>query len=501
MSFFALHNQLPVNIIKPYGNISLSGDYSILNDSSNINITNSDISDLIPSFIINNGKTNIINTNVNNSLPNNIIIDNSQNYIDDQQYNNNQYTFIENGSLFPYSKISQTDLTKFTDINSNDYELIIPINDQFKNNKNKYVEQHGIENFGTGNEKYSTHFLNNGNYGYWGNKFGGQWTSNYTENIENYQDLVTFLTTIPRNLNGYQITINYNDTVLNELNIINLYNGILNINFNNELIENSEKYFNIQNNNLTLNINLFSDVSMFKYNLYDNKDINIHYYDNASSIIFYGDNNNINVYFEQIITGNLEVFKNNSYGNKVLISSNLNYITDDEYFYRRLENNNDNCGNFITIIPYNKKIANFTNDGDKQFDENNSDYMSFTIDEVHPKMIRDVSDIGTIIGWNAKLPIPRGYYVCNGQEIKVDLNNPQDEYYNGQLAYYLNGNLTSPTFTLPNIPAASPSCLTSDINYYFEANGRGANFVPQDRSAKLIYIIKYNNNFQNKKKG
>ena len=34
---------LPVTITKPVGTISLSGDYSILNDGSNVNITNSKI--------------------------------------------------------------------------------------------------------------------------------------------------------------------------------------------------------------------------------------------------------------------------------------------------------------------------------------------------------------------------------------------------------------------------------------------------------------------------
>lgn len=497
MSIFALHDELPVTITKPVGTISLSGDYSILNDGSNVNITNSKIDQLIPSFVINNGMTNIVTTKV--ELPNNIVVDNSSNYIDDQNYFDTKYTFVEKGSLFNYQNVSYTLFTTLLDISSNNFQLIIQATDPWKNSKKKFVQERGLENIGTGNQLYSTHFLNNGSYGYWGNKFGGQVTSSFVIDIHDYQDLNTFFNTMPRNLNGYTVTINYKSSNFSDIQLSSFYNGIMNINFYRELMDDIEKNIQMYNNNLTVNITYLNDTYKLNYQLYDNPDINVRYKTATSAITAIGDNNYVNFYFHDTIRGKCEIFKTECYGNKVLISS----ATDDnkEYFTRQFEQNDDNTGNFITITPSDDKIGDMINDGCEVGSLQNQNFMPFTIDEVHPKKVRDVSDIGTIIGWPAKLPVPRGYYVCSGQQVKVDLNNPKDQFYNGQLAWYMNNNLSLSTITLPDVPAASPSCLTFDPNYYFEVGGRGANFVPVNKNEKLIYIIKYNNNFENKKKG
>lgn len=497
MSTIAKHNNLSTFINCCYGTINLSGDYSILNQNSNINVKNSTIDGLIPSFIINNGVTNIFKSNVNTAGENNIIIDNSKNYIDDQHYNNLKYSYIENGSLFPYSKISLTKNASFFDPTSNNYQLVIPIDNIYKNDKNKFINENGIENIGTGNSSYSTHFLNNGNYGYWGNKFGGQFINKTNLSINNFQDLVNCVNTIPRNLNGYTVDITYKSDQFVNLNIENFYNGNLNFIFQ-ESIQNNVN-FNLNNNNLNVDIKFLNSINKCTFHLNDN--VNTAFtFKNASNLTFIGTNNYLDIKFENKLTNSLSLFEKNSYGNKVCISS---IIENNDFLMRYLSNNNKINGNYISVLSIEDRIGDLVNDNSEVFEsftnENNeSQYMNFTIDEVHPKIYRDVCDIGTIIGWNAKLPIPRGYYPCNGQKVAVDLINPNDEYYNGQLAYYLNGNLTDSTIQLPYLPNAKPSILTTDPNYCTDSVGN-PNFIPQDPNAELIYIIKYNNNFENKK--
>lgn len=498
MSTFSKHNNLSTFLTCSYGTINLSGTYSILNENSNINVKNSSINSLIPSFIINNGVTNIINSDVDIAYENNIIIDNSKNYIDDQQYNNFKYSYVENGSIFPYSKVVLTPVNSFFDTTSNDYQLIIPINDKYKNHKDEYVKETGKEDFGTGNEFYSTHFLNNGNYGYWGNKFGGQWIRNVGNlNINSIQDFTTCINTIPRNLNGYQVTLIYKDFEFTNTNINNFYNGTLNLIFLKDLSGENNVEFNISNNNLTLNIEFSGIITNFNFVLNDNKNVNI-VFDNIKNTTFKGSNNYLDLNFKNIISNPFSLFSSESYGNKIVISS----ITDNNgILTEALVDNNKMYGNYITVLSVEDKIGDLVNDNAEifEYDEDQiSQYMNFTIDEIHPKMFRDVSDIGTIIGWNAALPIPRGYYACDGSEIAVDLHNPNDEFYNGQLAYYLNGNLSTKTIKLPNLPVLKPSVITTDPFYCTDANGH-PNFVPRNSREKLIYIIKYNNNFENKK--
>lgn len=500
MSTISKHNNLSTFLTYAYGTINLSGVYSILNENSNINVKNSTINHLIPSFIINNGTTNIIDSNVEDAFENNIIIDNSNNYIDNLQYNNKKYSFVQNGSLFPYSNIVLAPSTSFFDPTSNDYQLIIPIHDKWKNRKDEYIQEHGIENIGTGNQFYSTHFLNDGSYGYWGNKYGGQWIKDVTSglNINSIQDLNTCLNTIPRNLNGYTVKLIYTDTNITNLNINNFYNGTLNLVFQNDLYNSNTVQFNINNNNLTLNIEFSGAVNIVKFNINDNKDANM-VFNEINTTSFQGDNNYLTLNFKDVISRSATLFNNNSYGNKVVISS----ITDNEAILtRQLAENNKIYGNYITVLSIEDKLGDLVNDNAEiiEYDEDQvSQYMNFTIDEVHPKMFRDVSDIGTIIGWNADLPIPRGYYKCDGSEIAVDLNNPQDEFYNGQLAYYLNGNLSTKTIKLPNIPSTTPVAVATDINSdictckprYLSSGYPGG--------VGIVYIIKYNNNFENKK--
>lgn len=100
-------------------------------------------------------------------------------------------------------------------------------------------------------------------------------------------------------------------------------------------------------------------------------------------------------------------------------------------------------------------------------------------------------EIGSIIGWPQYkhniygwLPKPPdGFYNCSEAtdnplssfEIPIDVANPTDKFFNGQLAELMNANITDITFNIPNIPA-----ITGEIS----------------KTHRLIYIIKYNNNIE-----
>lgn len=496
MSLFAKHDNLSTTINIPYRTISFQGSYAILNQNSNISIKNTVISGTRPSFIINNGTINIIDTTLSNIPSGDIVIDNSKHYVDDQQFNKFKYSYIEKGSVFKYPNISYTNYNEFFNTNSNNFQLVIPITCSYFKGKEQYIEDNHIENFGTGNQYYSTHFLNNGNYGYWGNKFGGQWIKDCIRadiiNISDSQECNTFFNSIPKNLNGYEITINYNSNSLNELNLKNFYNGLININFTNSISNGSNRklLFNIQNNNLTVNLNFVSTIQNVEFTLNDNKDINVNFKGDVNGLIFQGINNFAHINIFKNLNNTVKIFYNSSYGNNITLSATL--ATATEKLATSLENNQSKYGNFITVLSYNKRITDLVNDKYEFTEQNEAEFMNFTIDEVHPKKYRDVIDIGTIVGWPAHLHIPRGYYECNGQTVRVDLHNPQDEFYNGQLAYYLNGNLTTPTIKLPDIPSAKPTCMTQDPYYH------NNNFIPVGTDG-IVYIIKYNNNFENKK--
>lgn len=103
-------------------------------------------------------------------------------------------------------------------------------------------------------------------------------------------------------------------------------------------------------------------------------------------------------------------------------------------------------------------------------------------------------DVGSIIGWpqykitinnvDKWLPtIPDGFYNCSDAndnplksfEIPIDIFDPTDKFFNGQLAYLLSDNINNLTFTIPNIKE-----IYGGINY----------------NHRMVYIIKYNNNFE-----
>lgn len=485
MSLFAKHNQLTT---------SLSGHFSIINQNSNINIKNSTVSSLIPSFVINNGQTLFINTDMDNALEKNVILDSSKNYIDDQQYNKFNYSYIEK-SIYPYNKLSVKEIDdSLLDPSSENEQLIIPSTVIFKDGKQDYIQENNRQNLGDGNEFYSAHFLTNTVYGYWGNKYGGQWIKDLTDyEIDDFQNLQIFFNTSPRNLNGHIVNIIYSGIEFSNLNIKNFYNGVINITFS-YLSNQRNKFFIIQNNNLILNLIFNGETSLCNFTLNDNKDLNIKYNGQVHNSSYQGNNNYLTITFGDLVNGVFDLFRKDSYGNKVNITPLIMNEDLKDYFIRRLENNNSYYGNFITVNGIQEKINNLINDSDELVVSDGS-YMDFTIDETYPKTYRDVSDIGTIIGWPAFLPVPRGYYVCDGRQVKIDLNNPLDEYYNGQLAYYLNGTINTSTIKLPNIPSAVPSCMITDPNYYHHPT-YGDNFVPIGQDG-LIYIIKYNNNFEN----
>lgn len=501
MSIFAKNNQLSNKLDSKHGNIFLT-TFSILCESSNINvkystitnnIRNRNIPNIVPVFTINNSNVNILNTNIDetqNKFIGNISIKNSKQYIDNPTYKN--YTYVEKGSIFNYPDISLAGDVFFNTF-AKDTELIIPFDDLYS--KEDYVTKNHLENLGTGNKHYSTHFLNSSNYGYWGNKFGGEFIEDTTIETKANDILDILFTTLPRNLNGYKLTINVAKLNGQKIEIKNFYNGILNIVFNKESDEALiTRYFEIKNNNLVLNITIKQKLHETSFNFQDNKDLNLIFEEELKDSSFSGNNNNVNITFKNNIK-DLLLF-DNSYGNKIIIDS----INDDNntVLFNCLKDINYKKGNYIFVKSIPSRIGKRINDS-SQIDIDNNYIQNFTIDEVHPKKYRDVTDIGTIVGWPAHLPIPRGYYECNGEEVLVDLHNPNDEYYNGQLAFYLNNNLSNPKIKLPDIPSAKPTGRTNDL-YYRKTSTGVANFVPVGKDG-IKYIIKYNNNFENKKKG
>lgn len=491
MSIFARNNQISNKLEPKHGDVFLT-TFSIICEGSNVNVNYSTITDIVPVFTINNSNINILNTNINgdeDKVIGNISINNSKQYVDNLTYKN--YTYVEKGSIFNYPDISLAG-DVFFNTSAKDTELIIPFSDLYS--KEDYVTENHLENFGTGNEHYSTHFLNNSNYGYWGNKFGGEFTSDTVINTEDNDVLEILFRTLPRNLNGYTVTINVKKIIGQKFEIKNFYNGILNIVFNKE--SNTAllaKIFSIKNNNLVLNITFKQMLENTSFSIHDNKDLNLIFDETIERSYFSGDNNYINLTFNKTIE-NLTLF-NSSYGNKIIINSISNNNTE---FINSLSDINYKKGNYIFVKSYTGRIGKRVNDSSNVSIDSNYN-PSFTIDEVHPKKYRDITDIGTIVGWPAHLPIPRGYYECNGEEVLVDIHNPQDEYYNGQLAFYLNNDLKTSKIKLPDIPSAKPTCRTNDLYYYKSSTGT-TNFVPVG-SDGIKYIIKYNNNFENKKKG
>lgn len=477
--------------------------FAILNENSNVNFNDVQINNITPTFNINNSSINILSSSfINNILTGNITINNSNSYIDDLRFNNRTHSFTENGSLFNY--VDEISESVGWVVNSIKEQLLIPSSlDVCNSSKTEYIRNaNQIKNFGTGNQYFSTHYITNKIYGYWGERYAGQFISDCViDDISSMMDFTKVLNTIPRNLNGYTVTIiakngYYAAENVDSLNISNFYNGKLNIYLKDVTISNFK--FNIINNNANILLSA-SHLDSVNLNMEDNQDINLlfghtHLNDQneeveaggLTDVSFTGNNNNLNLKFNLMY--NLTFF-NKSFSNKVIIDT---LPGNFEILNSLLHNNNVYNGNYYFIKGLDAAVGDLVNDGSDVFDRRYNE--QFVINEVHPLVNRDISDIGTIVGWNAELPIPRGYYVCSGQTISIDIHNSEDEFYNGQLAYYLNKDLNNSTMTLPNIPEAVPSAMSTDPNIK-----NIINFIPKDPEAKLIYIIKYNNNFENKR--
>lgn len=466
--------------------------FVILNENSNIVFDDITVENITPIFNISNGTTNIINLNSDSELSNSITINNSNNYIDNLDFNNNTLKYVEKGSIFNYA--NEITYTENWVIKSTSAELIIPSSIEIcKSSKTEYIKYHPeIFNQNTGNEYYSTHYLTNSVYGYWGNKYRGEFIKDVEITANGLYDANNILNSIPRNLNGYTVTINIDgnasDNII-DLNIINFCNGILNINFNVTVLNSNiilppSTILNIQNNNAQININFRKQIEELQFNIQDNEDLNF-IFNTIKKCNFAGTNNIIKINSIVDIDLNTNLFITNSFSNKIYINNNSNILTEI------LKDNNAYNGNYFFISGLTTKVGDLVNDYytlNRNYDE------QFVINEVQPlnRNYREITDIGTIIGWNANLPIPRGYYPCSGQTISVDIHNPNDEFYNGMLAYYLNRNLMDSTFQLPNIPI-----LTRTINSEYDPNYGNIKETIDNSQSKLIYIIKYNNNFQN----
>ena len=99
----------------------------------------------------------------------------------------------------------------------------------------------------------------------------------YMSDRDQHSQIATMVySTIPRNLNGYSLIINYNYDDIFILEFNNFYNGVITFNFNKEIINsNSNKTIKFENNNLTLDINFLSTAQRINVIMNDNKDVNI----------------------------------------------------------------------------------------------------------------------------------------------------------------------------------------------------------------------------------
>lgn len=366
--------------------------------------------------------------------------------------------------------------------------------------------------------KFSGYLINDGNKLFW-STFG----ENYTNIGQFYKDSTINLTTsefngllkrIPRNLNGYNVTFNIIDnTFSGTTNIDYFYNGqltIKNINLSGCLyVNNNQCNINVISATISGNEMFGNNNTSIIYTstkLDNNKNIifsNCKFTNNNNTELFIGNNNDI-IFKDNIYNLSANLTNNNGFWyNNNIIFNEPNEIEDISKIIsgnREIDKSNIiNVNDYNLPVSSNNYLFNHTHNG--LYDNisafvNNS--ISITADcyntlsaitNMIPLTFRGV-DIGSIIGWpqyksgNNWLPtIPDGFYNCsisddnptNSFDIPIDINDPTDKYFNGQLALLLNDKINKQTFRIPNIDA-----------YYSES----------ENTHRLIYIIKYNNNFE-----
>lgn len=488
-----------------YAESNLTGIFGVINRSSNVYIQNTTIvGGTSITDTSNNGDTKIDNCILKNAKIQNYITKNSIVNITENNINTISGTTkipnkIQKGSIYNYpNPLVSTQLNNLlndiTDVSTE--ELVIPLSCIAKNKNdiisNYYQNLDPIYRDGLGDgmgwlssytiSSYiydlhmSSHYTQNKRFAYWSNLYRGQFTGDSYVYLTKGSQFVNFMKKIPRNLNGYTLTISgliiSNNSIAKNLRIQNFYNGTIKISVKNLQIVNAV----IENNNCTIDFNN----CYYPYNtqMYDNKDIIFNdVIQNNNYIIPYeysiiGDNNIVMNYSDNIISG---LFTLSSYNNKCVFKNNVN--NSNLWFYQNSNNNGNQF--YLSSNTINGYIDAFTNHyhNDLPDDITNKLTANFKINDVSPKKYRDCIDVGSIIGWvqnsQKNPPIPKGFYICDGSKIPIDLNNPKDNYYNGQLTYLLCGNIVTNGFIqLPNIPIVT-------VNGY-----------------KLMYIIKYNNNFE-----
>lgn len=339
-----------------------------------------------------------------------------------------------------------------------------------------------------------------------------------------HADFKNLLDKIPKNLNGYNVifTINDNNILDDSITLDGFYNGklfIYNLQINKQLIcKNNSCEININNsiinkntNNISLlfnnnyNINL-NDVTFGK-NLTDK---------NKTNLLMSGYNNALicfkNILFTPIYT-DLELSDNklldntNTYNNKFSFEENSEDTKKAISYLINNQLNELDKSNIILISDYNITDPQYNNLLYNHTHLHLYDEISALTDDsitskyyyITSAVIADISpityrgvDVGSIIGWPQytadngitwKPVIPDGFYNCSiGSDnplgdfnIPIDIANPKDKYFNGQLAKLLSADYNSITFKIPHIPEVIGQKLNTN---------------------RLVYIIKYNNNFE-----
>lgn len=373
--------------------------------------------------------------------------------------------------------------------------------------------------------KYSGYLINDGDKLFWSefsenNTNCGQFYKDSTIDLTT-SDFTTLLKKIPRNLNGYNVTFNIidkeNNVFSKSINIDYFYNGqltIKNINLSGCLyVNNNQSNINFISATISGNEKFGNNDTGVIYTstkLDNNKNLifsNCEFTNNNNTELFIGNNNDI-IFKDNIYNLSVNLSNNNGfwYNNKII----FNGSTQDELskISGILSGNREiNQSNIINVNDYslpvssNNYLINHTHNGlydnistfvNNSIPITDSCYNTLSaITNMLPLTFRGV-DVGSIVCWpqyckingtiSTWLPtIPDGFYNCSinddnptkSFDIPIDINDPTDKYFNGQLAMLLTTNLNKKTFTIPK------------INIYGPYNNH-----------RLVYIIKYNNNFE-----
>ena len=380
--------------------------------------------------------------------------------------------------------------------------------------------------------KFSGYLINDGDKIFW-SKFG----NNYTNIGQFYKESTINLTTseftnllkkIPKNLNGYNVTFNIIDKETNvfskSINIDYFYNGqltIKNINLSGCLyVNNNQSNINFISSTISGNEkfgNTNTGIIYTSTKLDNNKNIifsDCEFTNNNNTELFIGNNNDIifkdNIYnLSSYLTNNKGVWYNNN-----IIFNEPNEIEDISKIIsgnREIDKSNIiNVNDYSLPVSSNNYLFNHTHNGlydsisafvDNSISITDGCYNTLSaITNMLPLTFRGV-DVGSIIGWpqyckingtiSTWLPaIPDGFYNCsiggdnptNSFNIPIDINDPTDKYFNGQLALLLSDNINNLTFQIP---------------YIHEIYGLGTKVgTNYNNNHRIVYIIKYNNNFE-----